>query len=44
MKLTFDVIKEFYTSGRWNALQVEMAYTKGVITKDERDAILEKAH
>lgn len=42
MKLTFDVIKDFYKKGLWNALQVETAYTKGVITKEERDKILEK--
>ena len=44
MKLNAEVIKEFYRAGRWNSLQVEMAYTKGVITKAERDEILEKAH
>lgn len=43
MKLTFEVIKEFYRNQRWNALQVEMAYTMGKITAEERDEILEEA-
>lgn len=43
MKLNAETIKEFYRAGRWNALQVEMAYTLGKITAEERNEILEEA-